>query len=128
MLADKYFGFKFCLGTMLSLALFCTAFADEIYKTIDKKGHVQYSTIPPTTNDTVETITTHPEPSEEDIRAAQQNLKQLKDNLENRTQTRVEQEQEDSSEQEGDAAPKRNPFPPLAPFLHVNRQIVIEGI
>ena len=90
--------------------------AEEIYKSIEN-GVIQYSTVPPASNEVVETITTFPEPSEEDIKAAQQELKKLRDNLEKREEPPVEEQQTETSEEGGSSPPNRNPFPALAPFL-----------
>ena len=101
-------------------------FAEEIYKSVGKGGVIEYSTVPPDSGTAVETLTIPPEPSEADIRAAQQRLKELRDDLEEQQQLRAESDEQgaeglDESGTEGTNNPplNPNPFPALAPFLSV---------
>ena len=114
---------KIGLGTILSVTVMSSSFAEEIYKSVGKGGVIEYSTIPPDPGKTVETLTIPPEPSEADIRAAQQRLKEIRDELEQREQVRAETDEPETDEGASGGStktpPNRNPFPALAPFLKV---------
>jgi len=107
---------------LLIFAPICAASADTIYKSIDKYGHVQYSTIAPNSGGTVETISPLPEPSVETIRAAQQSLQKFKENLVKRAQTRSEKNQPDpeaSKKSISTSNPARNTVPPINKLIAV---------
>ena len=104
-------------------AVIDTALAEEIYKSVGRGGVIEYSTVPPDSGKTIGILTVPPEPSEADIRAAQQKLKQLSDDLDQREQARAEanepETEESTTEESGNPPLNPNPFPMLAPFLNV---------
>ena len=51
--------------------------ADEVYKSVDEEGNVTYSEEPPADAKEIETLDTGPEPSSEEVGAAQEREKKL---------------------------------------------------
>ena len=120
----KFLKLVILAGGIFSTAVNGTAYAEEIYKSVGKGGVIEYSTVPPDSDKEVEILTVPPEPSDAEIRAAQQELKKLSDDLDQREQARAETNEPDAEEsatkKSGDPPPlKPNPFPMLAPFLNV---------
>lgn len=95
--------------------------AQEIYKTINEDGSVEYTTIPPSTDSEVVTLTPGAGPTEAEIQAAQDELQRLRDSLEEKSREQDESESTDVGENAGDSPqaeqPAVNPLPALAPFL-----------
>jgi hypothetical protein len=107
---------------LLLFAPICATSADTIYKSIDKYGHVQYSTIAPDSGGTVENISPLPEPSVETIRAAQQSLQQFREKRVKRAQTRAEKNQSEpdaSKKSNSTGEPARNRVPPINRLIAV---------
>ena len=59
------------ISIIILLLISTTVAADTIYKSIDKDGHVTYSTTPPQNSEKSKSVDIVPPPSEEDIKAAQ---------------------------------------------------------
>jgi hypothetical protein len=113
------------LWTVFSASLYllipaCVS-AQEIYKTINEDGSVEYTTIPPSSGSKVVTLTPGAEPTEAEIQAAQDELQRLRDSLEERSRDEDESESSDAGDSAGDnpqdEQPAVNPLPALAPFL-----------
>ena len=64
----------FLIIKMLTLLLVFApaAHADTIYKSVDEQGNISYSSSPPENNKTSSTVNIAPQPSDEQIKAAQQ--------------------------------------------------------
>ncbi len=112
-------------GMATTLSLPPDALGQEIYKTINENGVVEYTTIPPSTDSQVEKLSPGAEPTEAEIRAAQAELDRLRRSLEERSRERADIEPAEpaesgsssSSKEPGTSQPKVNPLPAVTPFL-----------
>ena len=69
-----------------------TLAADTIYKSIDRDGHVTYSTTPPQNSETSKSVDIAPPPSEERIRAARDRQNRNKEAAETLDENRRERD------------------------------------
>ncbi len=113
------------LGWPLWFVVSDPSIAAEIYKSVDKYGNVTYTNEPPNTGGVIEVLPTLPEPSEADIQAAIQRLKELENRRKQASQKNTDSndpEQEPASKDKekptnSPATPRKLPL--LAPFLSV---------
>ena len=68
------------------------AHADTIYKWVDRTGQVTYSSTPPPAGAKAEKLDAAPQPSEEDIRQAEERLKRAQEHASDMENKRLEQE------------------------------------
>ncbi len=119
---QKILGISF--GVILGFSFVHTAQAEEVYKIVGKDGSISYSNEAPAESTEAEVIEVAPEPSQEAILAAQEELKKVQ--AENLAQQNAAAEKLEASAQSIEVekggkkkAPKleANPVLGLAPFL-----------
>ena len=74
------------------------AVADEIYKSVDQYGNVTYSSQAPKSDQIIDVLQSTPEPTEEEIQAAEERLQILESELE----TFIEKKEERAERRNGD--------------------------
>lgn len=80
------------ISIVILLLTSATSAADTIYKSIDKDGHVTYSTTPPQDSEKSSSVDIAPPPSEEDIKAAQDRQNRNKETAEILDENRKERD------------------------------------
>ena len=90
----RRYSLLFCLSCLIN-----TAYAQNIYKSIDESGNVTYTSIAPEKMDNVQTLTPPPEPTQEEIEAAKQRLADIEQQNQQREQARMEQQLAESQAQ-----------------------------
>lgn len=74
------------------------AYADAIYKWVDSKGQVTYSSTPPPGGAKAEQLDVPPQPSEKDVRQAEDRLKRSQEQASEMENKRLEQEARETEE------------------------------
>lgn len=84
---------------LLLAALVCQpASADPIYKWVDSKGQVTYSSTPPPGGIKADQVKTQPPPTEEQVRQAEARLKRTQEQASEMEGQRLKQEEKDAEE------------------------------
>ena len=71
--------FQMHLLLLLLVFVTSTVSAQDIYKSVDEEGNVTYSAEPPAEPETVTILETAPEPSKDQVDAAQEQMQELED-------------------------------------------------
>ena len=75
-----------------------TAQSQTIYKTVDEDGNIAYTSVKPEANTPAEIVEPPREPSPEEVQAAQQRQKELKDSIDEIRERRKEKQMEQTLE------------------------------
>ncbi len=98
---------------LLLAVLICQpAAADPIYKWVDSKGRVTYSSTPPPGGVKADQVTTPPPPTAEQVRQAEEQLKRTKEQASELESQRLKQEEKEAEEARLRA--EQQPQPPAA--------------
>lgn len=86
--------------------------ADPIYKWVDSKGRVTYSSTPPPGGVKADQLKTPPAPTEEQVRQAEEQLKRTKEQASELESQRLKQEEKEA--EEARLRKEQQPQPPTA--------------
>jgi len=105
----------------MGLLLICSSSAAEIYKSVDENGNIRYSSVPPASNQLVEILQMPSEPSEEEVKAAQQRQQEFEKELVKRKEVRSEQKQKNLTQRENSSPTATPNISPPVPIFYSRR-------